>query len=206
MTAPYYWDKTNNRFPVQSGSPVLIDQTTFESCCCSSTCSCGSCDFDEDAEVDVVYKWWQCEWYPDVGIEFDCTGSNPDAILGTKYVATGLTMADPDSSCGVFTGTASYYDRTKTGACGEPSWSGAADGTCDITATYDCDDEEWTISIDRAGWNSGVVYTTLAAITACGGGSASDDECWLDEPGGPGMGFAAYHDFESLSITVGPLP
>jgi hypothetical protein len=35
VTGPYYWNKTAGWFPVQSGSPVLVDQQTFEDCCCA---------------------------------------------------------------------------------------------------------------------------------------------------------------------------
>ncbi len=34
MTAPYYWDKTNNTFPAIGGSPTLIDEDNFVECCC----------------------------------------------------------------------------------------------------------------------------------------------------------------------------
>ena len=34
MPGPFYWNKTDGWFPVQSGSPVLIDQDAFEECCC----------------------------------------------------------------------------------------------------------------------------------------------------------------------------
>jgi len=34
VSGPYYWNKSAGWFPVQSGSPVLIDQQTFEDCCC----------------------------------------------------------------------------------------------------------------------------------------------------------------------------
>ena len=34
MPGPFYWNKTDGWFPMQSGSPVLIDQDAFEECCC----------------------------------------------------------------------------------------------------------------------------------------------------------------------------
>src|SRR6056297_2384387 len=37
MAAPYYL-MPDGTFPLQSGSPVLIDQTAFEDCCCDSWC------------------------------------------------------------------------------------------------------------------------------------------------------------------------
>jgi hypothetical protein len=40
MVAPYYWNKTDGWFPIQTGKPVLITQDEFEECCCGLCVPC----------------------------------------------------------------------------------------------------------------------------------------------------------------------
>ena len=57
MAGPLYWNKTDGWFPVQSGSPVLIDQAAFEECCCvtfSQTWSFTDSGFIEPGEHAFV--------------------------------------------------------------------------------------------------------------------------------------------------------
>jgi hypothetical protein len=55
VPGPYYFNATANKFPMQSGTPVLITQAEFETCCCCDDCTpCQDCTYDTTGPAATV--------------------------------------------------------------------------------------------------------------------------------------------------------
>lgn len=107
MPPPYYWDATNRRFPVQSGSPVTVGENDYIHCC-SATCDplysynffdwgvgIAGCGYTYDN-----WPYWDGREYVDPGSVCSPAITSHSVSLGPSGGTFSFTASfDPDFEC-----------------------------------------------------------------------------------------------------------